>query len=86
MCVMDVRYSMRAAKALIRSNKRQLIRAKIDAFAATPDDMAANVIRMQGRAEFRLRVQDWRVIFRIEAGEMLIDDIAPRGAVYEVTK
>ena len=83
---MNVRYSTRASKALLRSNKRQLIRAKIDAFALNPEIMAANVIRMQGREEYRLRVQDWRVVFRVQDDQMFIDDIAPRGSVYEVKK
>lgn len=81
---MEVRYSGRASNALLRSDKRKLIRAKIDAFASNPETVAANVIRMQGRQEYRLHVQDWRVIFRIENDLMLVDDIAPRGSVYEV--
>lgn len=81
---MKVRYSKRAGDALLRSNKRKLIRAKIDEFADDPTALAANVIRMQGRQEYRLRVQDWRVVFRVENEQMFIDEIAPRGSAYEV--
>ncbi|MGQ0659296.1 type II toxin-antitoxin system RelE family toxin [Sphingosinicella sp.] len=81
---MEIRFSRSAAKALLRSNKRTLIREKIGALAANPLLLSANVKRLQGRPEYRLRVQDWRVIFRIEDGMLWIDDIAPRGSAYEV--
>ena len=72
-------------RALLKSNKRLLIRQKIDELAADPLSASANVKRLQGRPEYRLRVQDWRIIFRIEDSILWIDDIAPRGSVYEVT-
>ena len=73
-------------RALLRSNKRTLIREKIGELAADPLSQSANVKRLQGRPEYRLRVQDWRVIFRIEGGVLWIDDIAPRGSAYQVTR
>ena len=79
---MDTRFSATAARALLRSNKRDLTRAKIAELADAPLTGNANVKRLQGRPEYRLRVQDWRVIFRIEDDMLLIDDIAPRGSVY----
>ena len=83
---MKIRFSKRAGRALLRCNKRQLVRERIDACARNPDAMGSNVIRLQGREEFRLRVQDWRVVFQIIGDEMVIEDIAPRGSVYEVKK
>jgi mRNA interferase RelE/StbE len=80
----DIRFSKTAMKALLRSNKRTLIRQKIDDLANDPSTLGANVKRLQGRPEYRLRVQDWRVIFRIEQDILWIDDIAPRGSAYEV--
>ena len=71
------------ARALLRSSKRGLIRGKIDELACEPLALAANVKRLKGRSEYRLRVQDWRVIFRIEDEVLWIDDIAPRGRAYE---
>lgn len=71
-------------RALLRSNKRVLIRQKIEELAHDPGSLAANMKRLQGRPEYRLRVQDWRVIFRIEQNILWIDDIAPRGSAYEV--
>jgi len=81
---MDIRFSKTAMKALLRSNKRMLIRQKIDELANDPALLEANVKRLQGRPEYRLRVQDWRVIFRIDQDILWIDDIAPRGSAYEV--
>ena len=82
---METRFSRSATRALVRSNKRVLIRQRIGELAANPEAMGANVKRLQGRSEYRLRVQGWRIIFRIEVGILWIDDIAPRGSVYEVS-
>jgi mRNA interferase RelE/StbE len=81
---MEVRFSKSAMRALLRSNKRVLLREKIQELAVDPLSLSANVIRLQGRSDYRLRVQDWRVIFRIEDSVLWIDDIAPRGSAYEV--
>ena len=80
----DIRFSKTAMKALLRANKRLLIRQKIEELANDPESLAANMKRLQGRREYRLRVQDWRVIFRFEDDILWIDDIAPRGSAYEV--
>lgn len=81
---MDIRFSRTAAKALLRCDKRDLVREKIAQLAAEPLALSANVKKLQGRPEYRLRVQDWRIIFRIEDNSLWIDDIAPRGAIYQV--
>jgi mRNA interferase RelE/StbE len=73
-------------RALLRSSKRTLIRQKIDELAADPLSLNQNVIRLQGRTDYRLRVQDWRIIFRIEDSILWIDDVAPRGSAYEVKR
>ncbi|MEO5598314.1 MAG: type II toxin-antitoxin system RelE/ParE family toxin [Novosphingobium sp.] len=80
---MEVRFSKTAARSLLRSDKRHLIRQKIDELAQAPLSLSANIVRLQGRSEYRLRVQNWRVIFRMDETTLWIDDIAPRGAVYE---
>ena len=79
---MEIRFSKSAMRALLRSDKRTLIRAKLDELAAEPLSQSANVRKLQGRSEYRLRVQDWRVIFRMEDGVLWIDDIGPRGSIY----
>ena len=81
---METRFSKTATRALMRSNKRRLIREKIAELAGNPLSLSANIVKLQGRPEYRLRVQDWRIIFRIEDSVLWIDDIAPRGSAYEV--
>jgi mRNA interferase RelE/StbE len=80
---MEVRFAKTALKAILRSNKSKLLRDKIDQLANDPKSWSSNVTRLQGRTEFRLRVQDWRIIFRIEDGILWIDDVGPRGSIYE---
>lgn len=80
---MDIRYSVLALRALRKSDKRDLIRRKIEELAANPDRPGNNLRRLTGRPESRLRVQNWRIIFRIEDGVLWIDHIAPRGSAYE---
>ncbi|MFL6861559.1 MAG: type II toxin-antitoxin system RelE family toxin, partial [Allosphingosinicella sp.] len=63
-------------------DKRALIRQRIGELAAEPLAPNANVRKLKGRPEFRLRVQDWRIIFRIEDDVLWIDDVGPRGSVY----
>jgi mRNA interferase RelE/StbE len=80
--LVKVRYSLSALRALRRSDKRELIERKIEQLAADPQSLATNVKRLQGRPASRLRVQDWRVIFRVDGGIVHVDEIAPRGAIY----
>ena len=79
---MQIIYSKSATKALLRSAKKLLIREKIEDLANDPLAMNANIVRLQGRPEYRLRVQDWRIIFRIEDDILWIDEIGPRGSIY----
>jgi mRNA interferase RelE/StbE len=81
---LEIRYSDEVLRTLRRLNKRDLIRRKIEELAADPESLSANVKRLQGRAESRLRVQDWRVIFRIEGHILWIDKVLPRASAYEV--
>lgn len=83
MSVVHIDISKGAARALKRSNKRKLITEKILVLANDPDALAANVIKLQNQGAYRLRVQNWRVIFRIEGDILYIDEIEPRGSAYE---
>ena len=62
-----VECSRDALRALMHMprNVRELIRSKIETVASNPLRRHANVSRLQGRPEYRLRVQDWRVIYRL---------------------
>jgi mRNA interferase RelE/StbE len=79
----EIVISKSAGRALMRSNKRVLIAQKISELAVDPDSLWANVVKLQGRAGYRLRVQDWRIIFRIQDDMLHIDEIEPRGSIYE---
>ena len=80
---MEVRYSKSALKALLRSNKRKLIVQKITDLAATPVASNPNVTKLVGRDEYRLRVQDWRVIFQVDGMILDIRYIGPRSTIYQ---
>ena len=60
-----------------------LILKKIKELAGDPLALSANVKRLKGRRDYRLRVQDWRVVFRMEGDALWIDEIVPRGSAYE---
>jgi mRNA interferase RelE/StbE len=83
--VYSVEYSKNALKTLMRIPRttRELIQAKVDAFAKAPAQ-AANVKSLVGRPGFRLRVGDWRVIFDIDEGRLvvLVLQIGSRGGIY----
>ena len=81
---LEIRYADEVLRTLRRLNKRDLIRRKIEELAADPESLRSNVARLQGRPESRLRVQDWRVIYRIEGNILWIDKVLPRGSAYEV--
>jgi len=81
---LEIRYSEEVLRALRRLNKRDLIRRKIEELADDPASLRSNITRLQGRPESRLRIQDWRVIFRIERKILWIDKVLPRGSAYEV--
>lgn len=74
----------RAIKALRRMprNTALLIRDKIDQYSTDPASLANSVVKLQGRAGFRLRVGDWRVIFDEDGTVIEILGIGPRGGIY----
>jgi mRNA interferase RelE/StbE len=82
-----IEYSRDAQKALTRlpRNLATLIRRKIEGLAADPFAANNNVKRLKGGEGYRLRVGDWRVIYLIDAGVLVIVvvRIGPRGSVYE---
>jgi len=86
-----VEFHRRAAKALKRldADRQKQILASIQELAQTPDPAThPNVKAMKGKwqGRYRLRVGDYRVIFRLvtdEAGRVIfITDIGPRGGIY----
>jgi mRNA interferase RelE/StbE len=68
--------------ARIPRNEADRIRRKIYQYADDPSAVKANVKKLQGRAGFRLRVGNWRVIFD-ENGDVLdVLEIGSRGSIY----
>ena len=62
---------------------RELIVEKIETIAADPRAAHRNVKPLQGRPEYRLRVHDWRVIYRVldDRVVLLVIKIGLRGQV-----
>ena len=80
---MEIEYSVAAARALRRCDKRKLVRDKIELLARDPLALNANVKRLSGLDAYRLRVQNWRVLFKVSGNVLEIKDILPRGSAYE---
>lgn len=59
------------------------IKSKIEQYAADPASLASNVVKLQGRDGYRLRVGDYRVIFDDDGNVLDILSLGPRGRVYE---
>ena len=78
-------YTHTALKTLSRmpTNTARLIRSKIEQYASDPSSLARNVVKLQGREGYRLRVGDWRVIFDDEGAVLQILQIGPRGGIYD---
>lgn len=81
-----IEYTKDAAKVLktMPRNVGATIQAKIKLLANDPYS-AANVKKLTGRDGYRLRVGDWRVLFEINDGKLVILVLAvrPRGGAYE---
>jgi mRNA interferase RelE/StbE len=72
--VYHITYSKEATKALLRMprNMAKLIREKLEMIAADPYADHPNAKKLQGRDGYRLRVGDWRVIYKIQSEQLLI--------------
>ncbi len=66
------------------ANVARLIKAKLAVYADNPDAFSNNVKALQGeRGELRLRVGDWRIVFKEDKETITIVRVAPRGSAYE---
>lgn len=78
-----IRYTRAAARALRRHrNVSGRIITKIEDYARDPQSLA-NMVLTMSTGYCRLRVGDFRVIFRETAVELEILDIGPRGGIYD---
>jgi len=82
-----IEFTKQAAQALkaMPRNTAATIRAKIDALAVDPYAPNPNAKKLTGREGYRLRVGDWRVLYQIEDGRLVIVVLAikPRGGAYQ---
>ncbi len=73
-----------AALAQLRAlpkEARRLIGGKIDRMR---DDLAADVKKLQGfRNKYRLRAGNYRVLFELEGGTIVVYDVGDRKDIYE---
>jgi mRNA interferase RelE/StbE len=76
---LEIRYASDAAKVL-RRLPRNLASRILDAVGRLP---AGDVKRLKGRTDYRLRVGDWRVIFAMDGGTIMVKAIASRGDIYK---
>jgi mRNA interferase RelE/StbE len=61
------------------------IRSRIEQLAQNPYAVDNNVAKLQGRDGYRLRVDDWRVLYDLNDEQLiiLILQIGPRGSIYQ---
>jgi mRNA interferase RelE/StbE len=76
--------STRAAARALRKHRNMASRimAKVEAYAADSAAFANVVTEMVGTDYMRLRVGDFRVLFRETATEITVLDLGPRGGIY----
>ncbi|MDQ6958458.1 MAG: type II toxin-antitoxin system RelE/ParE family toxin [Mariprofundaceae bacterium] len=82
----SVEYSKSAARALRKmpGNVRSLIFKKVSELAKAPKAMR-NVKKLTDHPGYRLRVGDWRIVYLVNQGRLVIVvvKIEPRGGVYK---
>ena len=80
-------FSSQAVKTIqkLPHNKALLIREKINLLAADPYNPNLNSKKLHGRAGYRIRVGDWRIIYELKNEELIIIiiKIDSRGDIYK---
>ena len=66
-------------------NTAKLILEKLEIIAADPYADHPNAKKLQGREGYRLRVGDWRVVYKVQSEQLIIIvfKVASRGEVYK---
>lgn len=87
MVVYKIFYSKEARKSLLRipRNTAKLMREKMEVIALNPYADHPNAKKLQGREGYRLRVGDWRIVYKIQNEQLIVVvlKIASRGEVYK---
>jgi mRNA interferase RelE/StbE len=77
----------KARRALDRMPRdfRERVMRRVETLAADPFAAELDVKKLRGFDGFRLRVGDWRVIYQVDQGRIvvLVLAVAPRGDVYD---
>jgi mRNA interferase RelE/StbE len=82
--VKTISYTRAATRALRKHrNMAPRIMTKVEDYAADPASLANVVTEIVGKDQLRLRVGDFRVLFRETATEVIVLDIGPRGSIYD---
>lgn len=83
----QVVYSKAAQKVFrkLQPKLQKRIEEKVAMVAQDPYGNHNEVSRLQGRHDYRLRIGDWRVIYRLEDERLILVafDIQPRGGAYK---
>jgi mRNA interferase RelE/StbE len=76
--------SINKAIAKLPANWQKRIVAKIREVAVNPYAPNNNLTKLQGRDAYRLRVGNWRVIYELDDGRlvMLVLEMGARGGIY----
>lgn len=81
-----IAYTKQATKTLrkLPQNVVRLIHKKLGDIAADPRAQHNNVTKLRNRPGYRLRVGDWRVIYKIDDDQLviLVLKLGSRGGVY----
>jgi len=73
---------MKQLAGLPRADAGRLLE-RLQLIAAAPDQRHPNVATLSGEADtYRLRQGQWRAVFSIEDGDVIVDRVAHRREVY----
>lgn len=69
----------------IPANTARLIRKKLVLLAIDPRRPNNNVKALKGQSNCRLRVGDWRIIYKLKHDQLIVHviEIGPRGDIYD---
>jgi mRNA interferase RelE/StbE len=81
--VKTISYTRTAVRALRKHRNMAPRIMEVEDYAAHPASLANVVTEMVGKDCRRLRVGDFRVLFREAATEVIVLDIGPRGSIYD---
>ena len=70
----NISYTKQATKTLLKIpvELRNTIHRKMEQIATNPFDHHPNVITLQNRDSYRLRVGDWRIVYEVHQDRILI--------------